>query len=59
MNDEEQKAIMLMRQMQKSGELLRAIADELNRRRIPTKQGGKWQANTINKILRVQPDHER
>jgi site-specific DNA recombinase len=57
-NDEEQKALLLMRQMQKNGGSLRAIADELNRRRIPTKQGGSWQANTVNKILRVQSERE-
>jgi hypothetical protein len=37
---------------------LRAIADALNRRRIPTKQGGSWQANTVNKILRVHQERE-
>jgi DNA invertase Pin-like site-specific DNA recombinase len=58
-NDAEQKAIMLMQQMQKNGCSLRTIADELNRRRIPTKRGGVWQANTVNKILRVLPERDR
>ncbi|MBE7437999.1 MAG: recombinase family protein [Spirochaetales bacterium] len=50
-NEAEQKAIMLMKQMQKNGESLRAIAVELNKRKVPTKQGGNWFARTVAIIL--------
>jgi len=58
-NDTEQKAILLMRQMQKNGESLRAIAEELNRRKVPTKRGGSWQANTVKTILMLQSERVR
>jgi site-specific DNA recombinase len=36
----------------KAGESLRAIANDLNERGIPTKRGGTWHASTIRYILR-------
>ena len=40
-----------MRQLRSNGLSLRKIAEELNRRLIPTKNHGLWQANTVRKIL--------
>ena len=51
-NGAEQQVIRLIRQLQGSGESLNAIAHELNRRLVPTKKAGIWQANTVGKILR-------
>ena len=50
-SDQEQKAIRLARQLRGNGLSLCKIADELNRRLIPTKNNGIWQANTVKKIL--------
>ena len=47
----EQQVIRLIRQLRESGESLRTIARELNRRLVPTKNAGLWQANTVRKIL--------
>ncbi len=38
--------------MRASGAALRAIADRLNGEGIPTQRGGKWQASTINQIIK-------
>ena len=51
-NAEEQKWILKMREMDKAGESLRAIARLLNHLGIPTKNGGKWHAKTVSQILR-------
>ena len=48
---EEQAVIRLIRQLRANGKTLRAIADELNRRLVPTKNHGLWQATTVKKIL--------
>jgi len=48
---EEQAVIRLMRQLRANAKTLRAIAEELNRRLIPTKNHGLWQATTVKKIL--------
>ena len=50
-NRAEQSAILLMRQLRESGLTLRDVADELNRRLVPTKNNGIWQANTVRSIL--------
>jgi len=50
-NGPEQQVIRLMRQLQGGGESLNGIARELNRRLVPTKNAGLWQANTVGKIL--------
>jgi site-specific DNA recombinase len=50
-DQEEQKTIQLIKMMRDSAKPLRAIAGELNRREIPTKNNGVWQANTVKKIL--------
>jgi len=50
-NTEEQAVIRMVRQLRANGRTLRAIAEELNRRLIPTKNHGLWQAATVKKIL--------
>jgi len=50
-NGAEQQVIRLMRQLHGGGESLNGIARELNRRLVPTKNAGLWQANTVGKIL--------
>lgn len=50
-SEEEQQVIRLVRQFRRNGLSLRKIADELNQRRVPTKNHGVWQANTVKKIL--------
>ena len=47
-NSGEQQVI---RQLHAGGESLNAIARELNRRLVPSKNAGLWQANTVGKIL--------
>ena len=51
-NGAEQQVIRLMRQLQGGGASLHGIARELNRRLVPTKNAGLWQANTVRQILR-------
>ncbi len=51
-NAGEQQVIRLMRQLRAGGRSLNAIARELNRRLVPTKNAGLWQANTVGNILR-------
>jgi len=53
-NKNEQEVIRMIRQFRASGLSLWKIAGELNRRLIPTKNSGIWQANTVRKIL-VRP----
>ena len=50
-NETEQAAVRMMRQHRAGGLSLRAIAGALSQALIPTKQNGKWQANTVRKIL--------
>ena len=50
-NKSEQEVIRMIRQFRVSGLSLGKIAGELNRRLIPTKNNGIWQANTVRKIL--------
>ena len=51
-NAGEQQVIRLIRQLHGGGRSLNAIARELNRREVPTKNAGLWQATTVAKILR-------
>ena len=51
-NPEEQKTVAMIKKLRKKGYTLRQIADELNRMTVPTKQGGRWYASTVNYILR-------
>lgn len=48
---EEQKVIRIIKQLRASGLSFREIARELNRRLVPTKKNGIWQANTVSTIL--------
>jgi len=50
-NKTEQEVIRMIRQFRSSGLSLWKIAGELNKRLIPTKNNGIWQANTVRKIL--------
>ena len=50
-NEAEQGAIRMMQEYRAGGLSLREIAVALNRKLVPTKQNGVWQANTLRKIL--------
>ena len=50
-NDAEQAAIRMMQEHRAGGRSLREIAANLKLSRIPTKQSGGWQANTVRVIL--------
>lgn len=51
-DDNQQEAIELIRQLREMGLSMRAIADELTRRGVPTKQGGTtWKHSTVQRIL--------
>ena len=50
-NKEEQEVIRNIKQLRASGLSLREIARELNRRLVPTKKNGIWQAGTVSTIL--------
>jgi DNA invertase Pin-like site-specific DNA recombinase len=50
-NNEEQKAIKLIKKWRAAGWTLQKIAAELTRKGIKTKRGGKWYAGTIKYIL--------
>ncbi len=55
-NKEEQEVIRKIKQMRATGLSLREIARELNKKLIPTKNNGIWQANTIRKILQREKE---
>ncbi|PZN07745.1 MAG: site-specific recombinase [Bacillota bacterium] len=46
-NPAEQRVLMMVRTWCAQGWSLRRIAEELNRRRIPSKKGGRWHASTV------------
>ncbi|MBC7335361.1 MAG: recombinase family protein [Clostridia bacterium] len=50
-NRQEQEAIAQIFAWRRSGWSLRKIAEELNRRGVPTKQGGRWHASTARYLL--------
>ncbi len=50
-NEKEQETIRIIKQLKSNGFSLRETARELNKRLIPTKNNGIWQANTIRNIL--------
>jgi len=47
----EQFILKQMREMRQKGSSLSEIARYLTNSSIPTKNGGRWQSNTVNKIL--------
>jgi len=51
-NPTELRALELMKSLRTQGYSYRQIAYELRRRRVPTKNGGRWEAATVAKILR-------
>ena len=53
----EQQVIRLIGQFHAGGQSLNAIAREPNRRLVPTKNAGVWQANTVTEILRRIEHH--
>ncbi len=50
-NQEEQKVIRIIKQLRSNGLSLGGIARELNKRLVPTKNNGIWQAATVSQIL--------
>jgi IS30 family transposase len=50
-NQEEQKVIRIIKQLRSNGLSFRGIAKELNKRLVPTKKNGIWQAGTVSTIL--------
>ena len=48
---EEQKVILEIKALRETGGSLRKIAQRLNGREIPSKNGGKWYASTVRYIL--------
>jgi len=50
-NPAEQKIICDIIAQRKAGKSLREICRYLTSRNTPTKNGGKWQANTVRKII--------
>ncbi|HBC42035.1 MAG TPA: recombinase [Pseudanabaena sp.] len=50
--ESQHNAIAIIRDMRNKGATLRAIAEHLNGEGIPTQRGGKWQASTINQIIK-------
>jgi IS30 family transposase len=50
-NKEEQKVIRIIKQLRSNGLSFRGIARELNKRLVPTKKNGIWQAGTVSTIL--------
>lgn len=51
-NDSEQRILAQMREWRAGGTSLRAIARELEHRRVATKRGGEWHAATVRYMLR-------
>lgn len=51
-NESQQEAIELIRQLRDAGLSMRAIAEELTRRGVPTSKGGTtWKHSTVQRIL--------
>ena len=50
-NKEEQEVIRIIKQLRASGLSFRGITRELNKRLVPTKKNGIWQAATVSQIL--------
>lgn len=47
----EQFVLQQVKKMRDEGDSLNKIADYLTKSGVPTKNGGRWQSNTVNKIL--------
>jgi DNA invertase Pin-like site-specific DNA recombinase len=50
-NDEERQALRSMRALRLAGQTYKMIANQLNSQRMPTRFGGLWSAQTVQKIL--------
>lgn len=50
-NAAEQAVLATIRDLRAAGESLRAIAAELNRRQVETKEGGAWKHSTIQRLV--------
>ncbi|MBA7703624.1 hypothetical protein ES703_112412 [subsurface metagenome] len=48
---EEAGTVSMIKKLRKRGLSMKAIADHLNDKQVPTKRGGKWYASTIQYIL--------
>jgi len=53
-NKEEQEVIRIIKQLRSGGLSLRGIARELNKRLVPTKNNGIWQAGWLYPISRLK-----
>jgi DNA invertase Pin-like site-specific DNA recombinase len=51
-NVEEQNAIAVVRQLKAEGASIRKIAEEMNRRGIASKEGGRWHVATVQRVLK-------
>ena len=51
-NENEQKAIEVIRRHRKSGKSYQKVADYLNQQNIPTKRGGQWQAMQVQRVCK-------
>jgi len=47
----EQEAIAVVRQLRAEGLSIRAIVEEMNRRGVTTKEGGRWHIRAVQRIL--------
>ncbi len=50
---EEQKTLATVHQLRESGQSLRAVADELNRRGLTTRRGTSWRHQYVANVLRA------
>jgi DNA invertase Pin-like site-specific DNA recombinase len=50
-NDQEKQALRCMRALRLAGQTYKMIANQLNSQRMPTRFGGLWSAQTVQKIL--------
>jgi len=57
-NPKEQEIIQKILSLSTEKKSLRQICKYLQQKGIPTKNGGTWQANTVNKIIEAQRRHK-
>ena len=51
MDNEEMKVVRNIKNLMSRGYTKYAIAKRLNEKGIPSKEGGKWQQNTISRVI--------
>jgi DNA invertase Pin-like site-specific DNA recombinase len=52
-DEAEQEVIRLVRELKAEGLSIRKIADEMNRRGIASKEGGRWHIATVQRVLKA------